>query len=106
MPSEPSYHYVSSRKDTNNQKDQPSRDKVLVIDDNAELRKGLSLALTRASFDVTLVENGNAAIETTDQEKFALLLDTFNCYLSVIFRLYNYSNKNSARAGRTCGIFS
>lgn len=48
--------------------------KVLVVDDNPEVRAGLARVLQRAGFDVVAAENGLAALAELEREQFAAVV--------------------------------
>ncbi|HIJ57200.1 MAG TPA: response regulator [Deltaproteobacteria bacterium] len=49
----------------------PAPERILVVDDDAEIRELLSIALTRIGFEVITVDTGAAAIETANRKHFA-----------------------------------
>ena len=50
----------------------PSR--VLVVDDERSMRELLSIVLRREGYDVTVAENGRAAVEQLERARFDLLI--------------------------------
>jgi DNA-binding NtrC family response regulator len=52
------------------------RGRVLVVDDEADLRKSLRLTLTKAGYDVIEAEDGEKAIEAVRSGDNPLMLDT------------------------------
>ncbi len=55
--------------------------RVLVVDDEADLRKDIRLILTRADYDVVEAEDGEQAIEAIRSGDNPLLVDTIICDL-------------------------
>ena len=55
--------------------------RVLVVDDEAVVRKSVSLILTKAGFDVIEAEDGEKAIATAKSGDNPLVLDTIICDL-------------------------
>ncbi len=53
--------------------------RILVIDDEADMRKSLRLVLTRAGYDVVEAENGEKAIEAIKSAEGAHMIDTIIC---------------------------
>jgi two-component system response regulator PilR (NtrC family) len=51
-----------------------SRAKLLVVDDERSMRELLSIVLRREGYDVTLAENGRAAIDHLERARFDLLI--------------------------------
>ena len=52
------------------------RGRVLVVDDEADMRKSLRLTLTKAGYDVLEAEDGEKAIEAVRSGDNPLMLDT------------------------------
>lgn len=52
------------------------RGRVLVVDDEADLRKSVRLTLTKAGYDVVEAEDGGKAIEAVRSGDNPLMLDT------------------------------
>jgi len=52
------------------------RGRVLVVDDEADLRKSVRLTLTKAGYDVVEAEDGEKAIEAVRSGDNPLMLDT------------------------------
>ncbi|HKC95683.1 MAG TPA: response regulator [Nitrospira sp.] len=52
------------------------RGRVLVVDDEADLRKSIRLTLTKAGYDVVEAEDGGKAIEAVRSGDNPLMLDT------------------------------
>ena len=52
------------------------RGRVLVVDDEADMRKSLRLTLTKAGYDVVEAEDGEKAIEAVRSGDNPLMLDT------------------------------
>ena len=52
------------------------RGRVLVVDDEADMRKSLRLTLTKAGYDVVEAEDGGKAIEAVRSGDNPLMLDT------------------------------
>lgn len=48
--------------------------RVLIVDDDADLGRALSLILTRKGYEVVVVENGTRAVEEAKQDPFGLIL--------------------------------
>ena len=55
--------------------------RVLVVDDEADLRKSVRLILTKAGYDVVEAEDGEKAIEAIRSGDNPLMLDTVICDL-------------------------
>ena len=55
--------------------------RVLVVDDEADLRKSTRLFLTKAGYDVVEAEDGEKAIQAIRSGDNPLLLDTIICDL-------------------------
>ena len=55
--------------------------RVLVVDDEADIRKSVRLILTKAGFDVIEAEDGEKAIATAKSGDNPLVLDTIICDL-------------------------
>jgi DNA-binding response OmpR family regulator len=51
--------------------------KILLADDDAAIRRALSLSLTRAGYTVTAVDDGDVAISLSDQ-KFDIVIADYN----------------------------
>ena len=52
------------------------RGRVLVVDDEADMRKSVRLTLTKAGYDVVEAEDGEKAIEAVRSGDNPLMLDT------------------------------
>src|SRR5262245_40460686 len=48
--------------------------KLLVVDDERSMRELLSIVLRREGYDVTLAENGRAAVDRLEHSRFDLLI--------------------------------
>ncbi|MZH02612.1 MAG: response regulator transcription factor, partial [Nitrospinae bacterium] len=48
--------------------------KILVVEDEAHLAKGLKFNLEREGYQVTLVDNGQSAVEILGEEDFDLMI--------------------------------
>lgn len=59
--------------------DQPTNGRVLVVDDEADVRKVVRMTLQKAGYDVLEAENGEKAIETINSGENRLLLDVLIC---------------------------
>ena len=55
--------------------------RVLVVDDEADVRKSVRLILTKAGYDVVEAENGEKGIAAIKADGNALLVDTIVCDL-------------------------
>jgi len=55
--------------------------RILVVDDEADLRKSIRLTLTKAGYDVVEAEDGEKAIEAIRSGDNPLLVDTVICDL-------------------------
>lgn len=64
-----------SRQDTMNGK----MGRVLVVDDEAQVRKPISLSLTKAGYEVVEAEDGEQAIRTLNADDNPLMVDTILC---------------------------
>ena len=53
--------------------------RILVVDDEADMRKSLRLVLTIAGYDVVEAENGEKAIEVIKSAEHAHMIDTIIC---------------------------
>ena len=53
--------------------------RILVVDDEADMRKSLRLVLTIAGYDVVEAENGEKAIEVIKSAEYAHMIDTIIC---------------------------
>ena len=58
-----------------------SMGRVLVVDDEADVRKSVRLILTKAGYDVVEAEDGEKGIATIKADGNALLVDTIVCDL-------------------------
>lgn len=52
--------------------------KVLLADDDPSLRRALGMALTRAGFTVTVVDDGEIAIELSNEQSFDIVIADYN----------------------------
>ena len=59
--------------------DQATNGRVLVVDDEADIRKVVRMTLQKAGYDVLEAENGEKAIETINSGENRLLLDILIC---------------------------
>jgi two-component system, chemotaxis family, chemotaxis protein CheY len=59
--------------------DQATNGRVLVVDDEADVRKVVRMTLQKAGYDVLEAENGEKAIETINTGENRLLLDVLIC---------------------------
>jgi two-component system, chemotaxis family, chemotaxis protein CheY len=59
--------------------DQTTNGRVLVVDDEADVRKVVRMTLQKAGYDVLEAENGEKAIETINSGENRLLLDILVC---------------------------
>jgi two-component system chemotaxis response regulator CheY len=59
--------------------DQATNGRVLVVDDEADVRKVVRMTLQKAGYDVLEAENGEKAIETINAGENRLLLDIVIC---------------------------
>src|SRR4029078_10666546 len=59
--------------------DQATNGRVLVVDDEADVRKVVRMTLQKAGYDVLEAENGEKAIETINAGENRLLLDVLIC---------------------------
>lgn len=55
--------------------------RVLVVDDEADVRKSVRLILTKAGYDVTEAEDGKKGIAAIKSDRNALLVDAIICDL-------------------------
>ena len=53
--------------------------RVLVVDDEADVRQSIRLTLTRANYDVVEAEDGEKAIQTIRSDENPLLVDVIIC---------------------------
>ena len=58
---------------------QTSNGRVLVVDDEPDVRKVVKMALTKAGYDVIEAEDGKKAIETMHEGENPLLMDAILC---------------------------
>ncbi len=58
-----------------------AKGRVLVVDDEADLRKFIRLILTKASYDVVEAEDGEQAIQAIRSDENPLLVDAIICDL-------------------------
>lgn len=56
-----------------------SRGRVLVVDDEADVRKAVNLALTKSGYDVIEADNGRKAVEVINAGDNPLMLDAIVC---------------------------
>ncbi len=68
-------HSINSQE---GQKNRPGLERILVVDDDAEIRELLSTALARFGFEVITVDTGAAALETANREHFAVAIVDLN----------------------------
>ena len=59
--------------------DQATNGRILVVDDEADIRKVVRMTLQKAGYDVLEAENGEQAIETINSGENRLLLDILVC---------------------------
>jgi two-component system chemotaxis response regulator CheY len=59
--------------------DQATNGRVLIVDDEADVRKVVRMTLQKAGYDVLEAENGEKAIETINAGENRLLLDVLIC---------------------------
>jgi DNA-binding NtrC family response regulator len=59
--------------------DHATNGRVLVVDDEADIRKVVRMTLQKAGYDVLEAENGEKAIETINYGENRLLLDVIVC---------------------------
>lgn len=59
--------------------DKASNGRVLIVDDEADIRKVVRMTLQKAGYDVLEAENGEKAIETINAGENRLLLDVLIC---------------------------
>lgn len=52
--------------------------RILLADDDAAIRRALSLSLTRAGYQVTAVDDGDAAIQLAADQKFDIVIADYN----------------------------
>lgn len=52
--------------------------RILLADDDAAIRRALSLSLTRAGYSVTAVDDGDVAIALSAEEKFDIVIADYN----------------------------
>ena len=62
-------------------KNLPGRGRVLIVDDEANIRKILRLALTKAGYDVVEAEGGEMALEVLGTDENPLMVDLILCDL-------------------------
>ena len=58
--------------------DQPTRTRVLLVEDTASVRRAVTLALTASGFDVTAVAGGAQALAVFDAVRPAVLVTDLN----------------------------
>ncbi|HET8759560.1 MAG TPA: response regulator [Nitrospiria bacterium] len=56
-----------------------SRGRVLVVDDEADVRKAVNLALTKSGYDVVEADDGKRAVEVINSDDNALCVDVVIC---------------------------
>jgi two-component system chemotaxis response regulator CheY len=56
-----------------------SRGRVLVVDDEADVRKAVNLALTKSGYDVIEADDGKKAVEVINSDDNALCVDVVIC---------------------------
>lgn len=56
-----------------------SRGRVLVVDDEADVRKAVNLALTKSGYDVIEADDGEKAVEVINSDDNALCVDVVIC---------------------------
>jgi two-component system chemotaxis response regulator CheY len=59
--------------------DQTTNGRVLIVDDEADVRKVVRMTLQKAGYDILEAENGEKAIETINSGENRLLLDVLIC---------------------------
>lgn len=60
-------------------KDTPGNGRVLIVDDDANVRKVLRLTLTKADYDVVEAQHGGEGIETIGSDDNMLMVDVILC---------------------------
>lgn len=60
-------------------KDTPGKGRILVVDDEDNIRKVLRLTLTKAGYDVVEADHGGKAIEVIRSDDNALMVDVIIC---------------------------
>ncbi len=53
--------------------------RVLIVDDEAQVRKPISVSLTKAGYEVVEAEDGEQAIKTLGSDDHPLMVDTILC---------------------------
>ena len=56
-----------------------SKGRVLVVDDEADVRKAVNLALTKSGYDVVEADDGKKAVEVINSDDNALCVDVVIC---------------------------
>ena len=78
--------------------------RVLIVEDNPEIRQMVGRLLERDGFDVTSVHDGTEAIEAISQESYdAILLDLMMPTVSG-FDVIDWINQNRPNIAKTCVI--
>ena len=60
-------------------KDTPGNGRIMIVDDEENVRKVLRLSLTKAGYDVVEAEHGGEGIETIGADDNALMMDVILC---------------------------
>ncbi len=60
-------------------KDTPGNGRVMVVDDEATVRKVIRLSLTKAGYDVVEADHGGRGIEAIGSDDNALMMDVIIC---------------------------
>ena len=74
----PPHNFVSHSKSQKGQENRPALERILVVDDDAEIRELLSIALARIGFEVIAVDTGAAALDIANREHFAVAIVDLN----------------------------
>jgi two-component system chemotaxis response regulator CheY len=59
--------------------DRPVEGRVMVVDDEEQIRKVVSIALNKAGYDVLEAEDGGKAIELLNKDENPLMMDVIVC---------------------------
>ena len=60
-------------------KDSPGKGRILIVDDEASIRKALRLTLTKAGYDVVETDDGATGIEAIGADDNPLMVDVVIC---------------------------
>ena len=60
-------------------KDTPGNGRIMIVDDEENVRKVLRLSLTKAGYDVIEAQHGGEGIETIGSDDNALMMDVILC---------------------------